>query len=55
MFPYMYTVFRDNRKLLQTEEPTSNSFAVAFGFQETGIIFSLKMVHMYWNMLEKLI
>jgi hypothetical protein len=38
----MYTVFRGNQKLLQTKEPTNNSFAVAFGFQETGIIFSLK-------------
>jgi len=29
--------------------------AVAFVFQVTGIIFSLKVVHLYRNMLEKLI
>jgi hypothetical protein len=55
MFPYMCTVFSENPKLLQTKEPTNNSFTVPFGFQEIGIIFSLKMVHMYWNMLVDLI
>jgi hypothetical protein len=51
----MWTVFRENTKLQKTKEPTNNSFAVKFGFQEIGIIFPLQMVHMYRNMLEKLI
>jgi len=38
-------------KLLLTKEPINKSFAAAFGF----FVFSLKVVHMYWNMLGKLI
>jgi len=42
-------------KLLQTKEPANNSFAAAFGFYwllRIGIAFSLKVVHVYLNMME---
>jgi len=39
----------------QTKELISNIFAEAIGFLRISMVFSLKMVHMYWNMLEKLI
>jgi hypothetical protein len=38
-------------KLLQTEEPVNYSSLVANG-SKNGILFSLKIVHTYWNMSE---
>jgi hypothetical protein len=55
MFRYKCNIIREKTKLLQSKEPTSNRFAVAFGFQGIDIIFPLKIVHLYRNMLEKLI
>jgi len=42
-------------KLLQTKEPVHNSSARSIWFLRIGVVFSLKMVDMYWNMWEKLI
>jgi len=48
-------VYLVNDEVVQTKEPINNSLAVAFGLLSTGNIFSLKMVHMYWDMLKRLI
>jgi hypothetical protein len=52
----MCTVFGETTTLLKIKQTVNHIFAAAFGFQENAItLFSLKTVHMYRNMLEKLI